>query len=141
MNIKQLTNFKKEYFSACGIKDDGGRLRPLVNHRKAFSVVATRYSTTKEVGKVLGRDHSNITYYTQNHSANMMNADYRLAFENAEIVVKNHALKSPQQTLASLSEDKLKLTLENIELKKEVASLYVYKMKYQKIFKTMNDVR
>jgi hypothetical protein len=136
MNIKTLKLFKDAFFATCGVNDNGMRHRNIVIHRKAWGVVASKYATRETLGAVLGRNHSTITHYVKCHEAEMMNEDYREAYEMASILVNNFSPKTAAETLEEILRLNASLVREVSDLKAEVKQLYIYKVNYTKIFNT-----
>ena len=75
--LQKLKQAKNQYFTRCGLEDDGRRTRELALMRGAFTCAFRSAGTLMELGKILTRDHSSIVHSVKVHESRLMYRDYR----------------------------------------------------------------
>jgi hypothetical protein len=72
--IQKLKQAKIQYFTRCGLHDDGSRRQELALLRGAFSNAFRHTATLMEIGNLLGRDHSSIVHSIKQHESRLFYA-------------------------------------------------------------------
>ena len=81
--LQKMKQAKVQYFTRCGLHDDGSRRQKVALLRGAFSNAFRHTATLMELGNVLGRDHSSIVHSIKQHESRLFYADYRRFYKIA----------------------------------------------------------
>jgi hypothetical protein len=81
----------QEYFDLVGVVDDGSKRLHVVRARNSISVALRGYFGVKEIGRAVGRSHTNICNHANTHEANLkFMPGYKAHFKKAQQVVSKY---------------------------------------------------
>jgi hypothetical protein len=131
--LQKLKQAKIQYFTRCGLHDDGSRRQELALLRGAFSNAFRHTATLMEIGNLLGRDHSSIVHSIKQHESRLFYTDYRRFYKIA-CEIKNEAELDVLEDIDITSYER-----EITRLNEVVSELSKYKELYLTLKKTFDE--
>jgi hypothetical protein len=132
--LQKLKQAKIQYFTRCGLHDDGSRRQELALLRGAFSNAFRHTATLMEIGNLLGRDHSSIVHSVSSSTSHGCSIGTTEDFYKIACEIKNEAELDVLEDIDITSYER-----EITRLNEVVSELSKYKELYLTLKKTFDE--
>lgn len=128
MKIDTLKQIFDEFIEELALNDNGTRQRELVYARQAWTNAMRSNAKIQDLGKVVGKHHATIVYYTQQHEAQMAYPDYKSIYTHALNIKNKYINDEPteEMTIQRLSKRLMEQIERNIEMDAKIKELELY---------------
>lgn len=131
--VQRIKQAKNLYYATLGMKEKDDRSRNQALARSAFLNAFRPYATLEEMGKILCRDHSTMTYALKEHNYRLNHDDYRHMY-NIACSVRDKTDLDPMEVYDIHGlQDEIK------RLNEIIAELIQYKELYLKLKTTFDE--
>lgn len=131
--VQRIKQAKNLYYATIGMKEVDNRSRDQALARSAFLNAFRPYATLEELGKILCRDHSTMTYALKEHKNRLGYPDYHHMY-NIACMVRDKTDLDPMEVY-----DIHGLQEEIKRLNEIIAELIQYKELYLKLKTTFDE--
>lgn len=125
IQLETLQRTYKEFMEEMAIQDNGSQERNLVYARAAWSNAMRHNARIQDLGKVVGKHHATIVYYSKMHEAQIAYTDYRAIYEHALAIKAKYINDTPteEMTIQRLSKRLMEKIEENVLLSNKIKEL------------------